>query len=455
MSGTNNFHLIEGPDDYMPSPLNHTPVTFGAEFEFVIATIRPPAELFDPETPDPHPADPRQVRNILSRIEGGFNQRYEAEIRQVQKHLSRTLNDHFGFRHAIAQTTITPEEKADVIDYWLVDHDGSVLVPENNRKEYAYKAVEINSPAYVYEEPAVDAVGSVLTTLVNKYRLHTGPTSSVHVHVGFMQRGYELQELRNIMAIWWVFEEQFFSVVKPHRHFEKWCMKVRSDSRLALMRAVDNSDNPKRAGLDVILAEENLKGLIELFDRGPHIGWAENWATKLAVHTESVIVNKKTVEFRLHEGCLQPEEAARWIDLCCALVIFGSVAKTENLTPWLRAHADNLDDDKNYPIRELLKDMKLDGLAPHFERKAAQMAIEMVEFERLQVEKAKAEREAVEKRAEERAEAKKQEAEKMRLERLARITKSRAEHGLPAVMSPDSKSEGTASESQDPKNEGP
>lgn len=286
------------------------------------------------------------------------------------------INEEFGERISLtaAGEDGNARETEDTLDFWFVEEDGSVNAPQDGR---FYAPMEIQTPALVFEDNSIREVQRVLAMLTETYRerIVTGPTSSVHVHVGFGTKGYELHELKGVLAIWWVFEAQFFSLVPRYRHESTYCRMVSHSTMLGQL-VEDNTDikveDRVLKGLDMILAATSQQELFQFW------GIAKKNTQKVGLKIDRLqhSGSEQTIEFRIHEGCLDPEEVKFWIHLCCGVVMFAATVQTEKLVPWLKARAAGEGHGQRYPIGEVLRAMKLDDCGEYFDRKIERMALE-------------------------------------------------------------------------------
>lgn len=178
-------------------------MTFGVEFEFALAYLHPPVDGESlPEDPDPE--DPRDAFLVtfrdLSLDDDGTEVK---EMEQVQCHIRDTIVNHLDDLRSVAHASQEDMECLDeqrlfdglgemhVEDMWLVNQDLSVNMPRG-QDHYAWKGMEIINPALYLSESMLVHVQSVVSKLLSTYRINTNDTTSMHVHVGFCKRGYEL-----------------------------------------------------------------------------------------------------------------------------------------------------------------------------------------------------------------------------------------------------------------------
>lgn len=96
-------------------------------------------------------------------------------------------------------------------------------------------------------------------------------------------------------------------------------------------------------------------------------------AKHLFIHPRHTAEGKNTVEFRLHEGCLEPEEVRHWVKFCCGLVAFATMVDANRLTQWIRECRG-----RELGGLDLLRAMRVSEQADWFEVKLQRMEAERV-----------------------------------------------------------------------------
>lgn len=371
------FSPLDGDDgnpDYSASASSHVGTTFGVEIEFAVATLREDEE-------DPHPDDTRQVYGILAgRGETKWNGPSYDDTEKVQIHMRNSINTRLK-RNGAVKSEMADRLK-DTSSHWWVGDDSTVKGPDDlvSNTNYNYVAVEIKTPAFKYCIASLLEVQAVCEHLVNNYRIFAGRgrSASVHVHVGFGVQNYSICELRKVMAIWWVFEPQFYSLVSKHRRKNWYCRNIRENSHLS--DHLTREGKRVRDGLERIMETDSIQELVELFRAstksrssgegrlGFNVLNVQVYPFDMIFHANST---KKTIEFRLHEATVQAEEIKQWVCFCNNLVAFAAVVKTEKVHLWLRMHMD--ENEEPIGVGELLRALKMPEQAAWFEKKMERM----------------------------------------------------------------------------------
>jgi hypothetical protein len=372
------FSPLDGGEDEKPGsyPRNFPRLSFGVELEFSLATLSR-----DREDPEP---DGRQVYGIaeiekpdsssLGRI-SLFRRIERAD--NTQRHLAKTLVGE-GFR-AIAEAD-TQQDAPDIpLDRWIVTQDPSIQQPpvQGNIGKYSFQKIEMQSPAYLMTEGSLREVQRVCHLVTRTYRTYTGESTGLHVHCGNSARGLPLETVQNVMAILFAFEPQFDLLHPEHRRNNRWCVPLRGSSRLALRMVENNIDLPD--SIAEIYKTTSINQLIKLM--GAH----DNSGHKMRVNIHNLLEayvdddgelrqrhdeSKRTIEFRQHEGTLDPEAIYFWSKTCVNFVEFAQEVSTPKLRAWLRWTID--EKVENYPAVAVLYAMKIPTCALYYERKLAE-----------------------------------------------------------------------------------
>jgi hypothetical protein len=327
----------------MPSrPTTHrnTALTFGLEIEFCIASL-------NPSFTDPHPTSSPSFRALDRPIAHPrippSHPIFEPECFRswcVQLRIARALTS-AGFP-AITEKEISISRtytEAERLSKWVVTDDASINEPDEDR--YSWYKIEINSPAFYYNQAAVRQVRDVCKLLTSTFRVHVNESMGVHVHVGDGKRGFETVVLRTLMAILFVFEQQFSTLHPKHRGDKNpYCKSLNSSSKLGRQAVFDKLTNPiprTRADLlEELLAMEKKEDIVEAM-----------YQTRYDYQTHKLAYNlsnmkgpspKHTIEFRQHESTLDPESIANWIRLCVGLVEVPFRDSRESIESLLRVH---------------------------------------------------------------------------------------------------------------------
>lgn len=269
-------------------------VTFGVELEYILATVPNHLE-------NPYPNDPREV-----------DARILADHDSINCDIQRKLTE-AGIPSTVQETTWWQPPTAEQLrNNWLLKTDVSVGGRDENdiSDSYLEFGLEMSSPPYYYDEASRTAVTTVLKTLRNNYLVRVNETTGLHVHVGNGYNGLEWRIVRNLMAISWTYERQILLILPESRNANSYAKPLR-ESELGLR-------HPELTRLEflerIIACVDQRKLFREL--RAGQIG-------RLGFNINGLrepLGSKRTIEFRQHQGTLDPEEILHWIHICTKLV---------------------------------------------------------------------------------------------------------------------------------------
>ncbi|KAI9644970.1 hypothetical protein NHQ30_007005 [Ciborinia camelliae] len=289
---------------------SETRLTFGVEIEYLLGT-------FDPNLPDPYPEDPRERNAKLLGKEESANIEICKKIQAAG--FPASVKTDYGM------LTINPDSEPRLAKDashvsrtdWILTGDGSVITEvdppiHENCKEIG---LEIVSPPYYYDKASRDAVRTVIETLRNNYLVRVNENTGLHVHVGNEHDGFLLSILRNLVAIIHTYERQIRLILSDDRVSRwgsgaLWCRPLYY-GRFGSLNPVTRSEF-----LMKILSYQDYNHLIEDMGRTDELRLGFNLINlKLPWKKD-----KRTVEFRYHQGSLDPDEILNWIDVCVKIV---------------------------------------------------------------------------------------------------------------------------------------
>lgn len=370
----------DGTSDYaiVPRPA----LTFGVELEFGIACL-PRGYI------DPHPEDNRQVYGILDFGLAETNHASNAclglhepicieddigDWGPIQLHIADTLRKQGLYSCSDVDMNATDY---DLATSWLVKNDSSIKFPPLN---YKFRDVEVVSPPFHFCKEALNEVAVVCETLPSQYRLISNTSCSTHVHVGNGTLGFTLPYLRNLMAMLWAFEPQLDTLHPNHRVGPtRYNGSLREDSKLGLK--LQSRGLNATVGLQRIFESKEVNELVDILSRPNYqqrppytmgysiINLMEKGTPDSYEDFLEAEPTKKTVEFRLHEGTLDPEAITQWIRLCVGLVEFAEEVRPDNLRTWLETYIDT-----DYNVMQILEATKQPQAAEYYEKKLAERA---------------------------------------------------------------------------------
>ena len=225
---------------------------------------------------------------------------------------------------------------------WIVDQDSTLSEPAGKHK-YNWYQIEINSPAFYFNQAAVDEVKTVCALLAKTFRIHINKSTGLHVHVGNGMKGLSTDKLRSLMAMLYVFEPQLNKLHPAHRGDRNiFCTSLNTHSVLGQLSVFQEITNPKPKTrselLEKLLKISRRDKIIETMYQAPF-----DFSTyKLAYNLSNMMDgSKETIEFRQHESTLDPERVAMWVRTCVGLVEVMFRETRESIEAFLKLHVND------------------------------------------------------------------------------------------------------------------
>ncbi|TGO32512.1 hypothetical protein BHYA_0311g00110 [Botrytis hyacinthi] len=352
-------------DENIHPPTSPIMATFGFELEFAVKSV--PDQFLDPE-----PVDPRRVHGItrpenypkklflpylgspdvieenkvlFEEIINNFN----AQLDALKIDMAKLLTEN-GLP-AVAELDEGQPENPNIKDlkYWAISEDATInhgLDANSNTPGYFWWPIEIQSPAYTYNEENKQKVRNVLQCIDSIYRTNCDLSADIHVHIGNGQKGFDARTVRKFMAFVYTFENQIATIHPPHYMTQRAFSKpVRTHSRLAQVALDDRAKILETGGeenvrefdenfiIDSILELNTVDNLVK------HLSSPEIEEDRFFKRLTYSICNlgtgaekvKKTIEFRQHKSTFDDEEVYHWITVCASLVHFASTVDEEVL----------------------------------------------------------------------------------------------------------------------------
>lgn len=225
---------------------------------------------------------------------------------------------------------------------WTVASDGSVHATEEEResrtKRFAngqqrsftgeecgrliYCPVEVKSRVLPFNANSLLAVERAVQTIVKKHLVYVNESCGLHVHVGNQALGFPIQTVKNFATLVTCFQKQFNQFHPEHR--------LQSDFCLLETTAFEPRDrDPSRMAV-IIDKIETLEDIINRF--GKHRDEPEVINHNWCYNFNNLIFreDRRTIEFRQHQGTLDSAAILRWIQFACISVsIAHSISKEE------------------------------------------------------------------------------------------------------------------------------
>lgn len=360
------------------------PLTFGVEFEFLVATL-------PWHTSDPHPEDPRPVKNIDTFVPIDHKAdwaRFDEQQVALRTSLSSALN-------AVNLPARSVNETPPSSPTWEIDDDNSIAPPQGPEgRIYKWRTVEVKTTPYYFTPESLAAVSLGCKTLTSNFRLNVNESCGLHVHVGDGIEGFSLDTLHNLAAFLWTFEPVLETIYPPDRRNGGYSLAMRKCSKLAQQHAWLSRTNPapeepfcqsthsrslgrfepadppvtNLQALSLIYETESINELVQLV-MNPISKWmAANFRMQRRPWTGDQRF-KRTVEFRAHEGTLDHERVVAWVQTVVGIVEMANEADEVSFMEFVVEHAYKEDEQgKRLGLIELLREVGLDEPAAFYEK---------------------------------------------------------------------------------------
>lgn len=321
-----------------PAPLALTSrdFTFGVEFEFGIRFEKRPfkreSQIWE------------LVRDNLI-AETGLLVRTELEMEMMDHRDEPSTTD---FKATAAGKIVESES----FTTWAIVTDSSVCFDEEKRKEkdhnVYYCGIEMRTPVLKFCPEALKEINTVLTALRKQFDVLVNRSCGLHVHVGREREGISHVPLQQLMSTIWVFENQISELLHKSRHFYyKHCALLHMRSNIGIRKFQGNI-------LDIMLGTSNVNDVIDIFGGYENgVGVAYNILDLRQPFLNPV---KRTIEFRQHEGCLDPETVLNWASFLVELVAWAHRIERQDFKIFLSKYI-NLKE--GYSVSELFKELGL------------------------------------------------------------------------------------------------
>lgn len=322
-----------------------TPLTFGVELEFAVATTHV-------NNYDPHPAHPGRIYFVRP-------QRRLAPDSEQRARVHEAL--YIALRAAGLPLGLVP-----MFDYktWFVTDDLTIDPPHRdapcNDPIYRWHSAEVISPALYFYPEALTQIRVACATISTQFRVAATRTTGLHVHVGDGANGFSHSTLRNLIALLWGFEPQLQTLQPPHRHTETWCSPLRLDTKYAW-------NHPKWT-IHTLLEDlfSPRLGTVEALVREFEVCGGDSCAVEFSNLDDPMVAVKQTIEFRAHPGTLDGDDVVMWVKTVVGLVQWARDADSGRLMS-LMAYAEAGNDE--FGVTSLLEMLGLREQAEFYKRK--------------------------------------------------------------------------------------
>ncbi|MCJ1240017.1 hypothetical protein MMC14_008017 [Varicellaria rhodocarpa] len=336
----------------MENPLS---ITFGIEIEFVLVYLIP--EELEIELSN------EVVENdVFQQLADKTDEQY-AKVRAAldDAGLEVCPGEDDDYRRWVVDidpsVELDQEEEKKVLETWT-DRSGRTL-PPGKRARLRHIDVEVISPVLQYSSESFSQVYKAVTAISDLPTL-APKSSALHVHVGNRSFGFPVETVKNVALLASCFEPQFNSLHTPERLSNPFCVLPRfmfeTEVRGNLIKMVET-----------ISCHKNLNSLKRQLAANPDRllgpGDRELLSRYRCYNFENLKKSdKRTIEFRQHEGTLAYEEIARWIRFVCNLVNLAHTIELGIVLDVIRQYAQDEDCD----ILSLLTWLGLSGSAKDY-----------------------------------------------------------------------------------------
>ncbi|KAG9229264.1 putative amidoligase enzyme-domain-containing protein [Amylocarpus encephaloides] len=241
---------------------------------------------------------------------------------------------------------------------WLVTKDYSLSRGLAGPEDWKWIGIEVISPVLTMEGGGLEEAKRVVAVLNRTYRITHDRNTGFHVHVGYGRNGFTIRTLRNLMATLWTFEGVIETIHPANRRNDQNSFCLSLQGRSFLSYNMPPTANSARDGLEAIFAAETQNDILNMFVRGAALGYNLMNLRPLPEELE-----KRTIEFRQHEGTVSVDAVLNWVRFCVGIVKFAGRVEDGELAAFLRAHVDGGTD---FSIEDLLAVMGIPEQAVYY-----------------------------------------------------------------------------------------
>lgn len=305
-------------------------LTFGVELEFLVAVL-------DPGVRDPEPTNTRPV--YLTGNHPTLTKGAELAVRaRVGEALSQVAISTVNTKKTEYEQPPCPDEEFPQEFFtkprsWTIKTDESLEAPD---KDYVWYPIEIVSPPLLYVGKHLEDVHKICEALTNNFRVNVNRSCGLHIHVGDGLDGFNHSTIKSLVACLWSFEQQLSLIHPLHRLQNEWSPGI--DGQCALSREAERDGKTSRSAcLDIIFGTKSTNDLLDLIGSTNYAFGAYNFAYLRTPYEQPT---KRTVEFRYHEGTLDPRRVLNWLVVCQGLVKWAMYTPSEYVKQLCQEYAD-------------------------------------------------------------------------------------------------------------------
>ncbi|RAL63899.1 hypothetical protein DID88_003087 [Monilinia fructigena] len=235
---------------------------------------------------------------------------------------------------------------------WVIGTDSSVDFFEEQRLEKNqdafYCCLEIQTPVLKSGPGSLIEIHRMLAALQKHFNVLVNRTCGLHVHVGRGKEGIGHLPLQQLMSTIWVFETQISELLhKSRSSFHNHCSPLYMNSNLGLRGFRGNI-------LDIMLGTNSVNDVINIFggyQKSARISY--NISNLIQPFANPV---KRTIEFRQHQGCLDPETVLNWAGFLVELVAWAHKIDHQDFKIFLTKY---INQKEGFSVEDLFKEIGL------------------------------------------------------------------------------------------------
>lgn len=222
--------------------------------------------------------------------------------------------------------------------------------------------LEVASPIFHLGSSEINDIEKVCNIITSTYKVFVNETCGLYVHVGKGRDDMPSdQEIKNLYAILWTFENRLTRLHPSHRQGNEACKSMHAATPLA-KRNLSSNDALQR-----ILNCQSGAEVIFLVSKSVVNGEMAYDGCNLMQSSGHAI--KRTIEFRQHAGTLDPEVIVNWATVCATLLKIAGEISEAGLYSFLR---DNLRDERTFTAVDLIGKIGLERKAEYYRSKLGQ-----------------------------------------------------------------------------------
>ncbi|MCJ1318894.1 hypothetical protein MMC15_004226 [Xylographa vitiligo] len=226
-------------------------------------------------------------------------------------------------------------------DRWTIKEDSSIEAFEahgGNIPDHEYKNLELVSRILPLTDESLEEIEAEIQNIRTRYTLITNESTGLHVHVGDGNRGFALQTLKRFSILVITFEHIIES--------------IHPDARISVdgMQQCKRSSWGTRNIHDISSTVEECQSFEELRTlMNPEL--TKKYAYNFGNLSLTEYLPKMTIEFRQHEGVVDPERITNWAKFVTGLVNFShAVSTAQHVWLWMTYSRD-----QTYTVLDLMK----------------------------------------------------------------------------------------------------